>query len=111
MKGVRLTRPLQLEIAQRSADGAGGYAEAWVVLGTVWADVRPGPARAGDALGAAVPVQPLRILVRGVPQGHALRPAAGMRFRDGQRLFRLLAVTEADGGGRYLVCTAEEVSG
>ena len=110
MRGVRLTRALVLEVAQRVADGAGGFAEQWQALGTVWADVRPGAGREGDALGAAVAVQPLRIVVRGVPQGHALRPVAGMRLRGGARLFRLLAVTEADAGGRYLICAAEEVS-
>jgi head-tail adaptor len=110
MRGVRLTRPLTLEVAQRAGDGAGGYAEAWHALGTVWAEVRPGSGRAGDAMGAAVSVQPLRIVVRGVPQGHDLRPVPGMRFRDGARLYRLLAVTEADASGRYLICAAEEVS-
>jgi head-tail adaptor len=111
MKGVRLTRPLILESASRAGDGAGGYSEVWQALGTVWADLRPGTGREGDAMGAAVAVQPVRIVVRGLPQGHAMRPRAGMRFRDGERLFRLLAVTEADGSGRYLICAAEEVSG
>ena len=111
MRAVRLTRALVLEVAQRVGDGAGGWTEVWAALGTVWAEVRPGAGREGEALGAAVPVQPLRIVVRGVPQGHALRPVAGMRFRDGARLFRLLAVTEADAAGRYLICAAEEVSG
>ncbi|NBE08684.1 head-tail adaptor protein [Paragemmobacter ruber] len=111
MRAVRLTRALVLEAAARVADGAGGFAEVWQVRGTVWAEVRPGAGRSGNALGAAVAVQPLRIVVRGLPAGHAMRPAAGMRFRDGARLFRLLAVTEADAGGRFLICAAEEVSG
>ena len=111
MRGVRLSRPLILEAAQRAGDGAGGFAETWQALGTVWAEVRPGSGRAGEALGVAVPVQPLRITVRGLPQGHGLRPVPGMRFRDGARLFHLLAVTEADAAGRYLICAAEEVSG
>lgn len=111
MRAVRLTRALVLEAAERTGDGAGGFSEVWQARGTVWAEVRPGAGREGDALGAAVAVQALRIMVRGLPQGHAMRPAAGMRFRDGAQLFRLLAVTEADAGGRYLVCAAEEVSG
>jgi head-tail adaptor len=110
MRAVRLTRALVLEAAQRVADGAGGFAQQWQALGTVWADVRPGAGREGDALGASVAVQALRIVVRGVPQGHTMRPVAGMRLRDGARYFRLLAVTEADAGGRYLICAAEEVS-
>ena len=110
MRAVRLTRALVLESAVRSGDGAGGFSESWQALGTVWADVRPGSGRGGEVLGVAVPVQPMRIMVRGVPQGHVMRPKAGMRFRDGVRLYRVLAVTEADGTGRHLVCAAEEVT-
>lgn len=108
---VRLNRALVLEVAARAGDGAGGFSQDWEARGTVWAEVRAGAGREGEALGAAVPVLPLRIFVRGLPQGHALRPVAGMRFRDGARLFRVLAVTEADAAGRYLTCAAEEVSG
>lgn len=111
MRGVRLTRPLILEVAVRAGDGAGGYAEVWQARGTVWAEVRPGAGREGAALGAAVAVQPLRVILRGLPVGHDLRPVAGMRFRDGARVFRVLAVMEADAGGRYLTCACEEVSG
>ena len=111
MKGVRLTRPLLLEVAVRAGDGAGGYVEAWQARGTVWAEVRPGAGREGAVLGSAVPVQPVRVILRGLPVGHDLRPVAGMRFRDGARAFRVLAVTEADAGGRYLTCACEEVSG
>lgn len=111
MKGLRLTRPLTLEVAMRAGDGAGGYAETWQARGTVWAELRPGAGRAGAALGAAVAVQPVRVILRGLPVGHDLRPVAGMRFRDGARVFRVLAVAEADAGGRYLTCACEEVSG
>ncbi|MBD1205529.1 MAG: head-tail adaptor protein [Rhodobacteraceae bacterium] len=111
MRGVRLTRPLILEVAVRAGDGAGGYAEAWQARGTVWAEIRPGVGREGAAMGAAVAVQPLRVILRGLPVGHDLRPVAGMRFRDGARIFRVLAVTEADAGGRYLTCACEEVLG
>lgn len=111
MRGVRLTRPLTLEVAVRAGDGAGGFAEQWQARGTVWGEVRPGAGREGAALGASVAVQPVRVILRGVPMGHALRPLAGMRLRDGARVFRVLAVTEADAGGRYLICAGEEVSG
>ena len=111
MRGVRLTRPLILEVALRAGDGAGGYAEVWQARGTVWGELRPGAGREGAAMGAAVAVQPLRVILRGLPVGHDLRPLAGMRFRDGARVFRVLAVTEADAGGRYLTCACEEVLG
>jgi head-tail adaptor len=34
-----------------------------------------------------------------------------MRFRDGARLYRIGAVSEADATGRYLVCFASEETG
>jgi hypothetical protein len=34
-----------------------------------------------------------------------------MRFRDGARLFRIEAVTEADADARYLLCIASEETG
>ncbi|MCX8509264.1 MAG: head-tail adaptor protein, partial [Rhodobacteraceae bacterium] len=49
-----------------------------------------------------------RITVRGAPQGAPSRPKPEQRFRDGTRLFRITAVTEADGDGRYLTCFARE---
>lgn len=109
MRGLRLNRALLLEAPQRVADGAGGFAEGWQTLGTVWAEVRPGAGRMAGGIEVAVPVQALRITVRGVPQGHGLRPAPGQRFRDGARIYAIGAVTERDAAGRYLTCAAEEV--
>lgn len=111
MSGLRLDRPLVLEAMERAGDGAGGWVETWVPRGTLWAHVRPGAGREAAGMGAAASVQALRIVVRGLPQGHALRPVAGQRFRDGARVFRVLAVTESDGTGRHLLCSAEEVTG
>ena len=49
--------------------------------------------------------------MRGAPQGATSRPVPGQRFRVGARLFRVLAVTEREPGGMYLVCeTREEVA-
>jgi len=109
MSRVRLDRALVLEVPLRVADGAGGFAEGWQAVGTIWAEVRPGNARMVGAMEAAAVTLPLRITVRGVPQAHALRPKAGQRFREGARLFLIGAVAERDGTGRYLICAAEEV--
>jgi head-tail adaptor len=49
-----------------------------------------------------------RITVRGAPVGAEQRPRPDQRFRDGSRLFRILAVTERDAAGRYLLCFARE---
>ncbi len=105
---TRLSRALVLEAPQRVADGAGGFAETWVALGTLWAEVVPGAGR--DAAGEEVTLAsvPCRITVRGAPFGAPSRPVAGQRFRDGARLFAVLAVTEQDAAGQYLTCFARE---
>lgn len=108
MKAPQLNRALVLEGVERLSDGAGGYTETWTALGILWAAFRPGTG--GDVPGeeqilAAVPY---RITVRGAPQGSASRPKAGQRFREGGRLFPILAVTEADPAGRFLTCFARE---
>ncbi|NJS38774.1 MAG: head-tail adaptor protein [Rhodobacteraceae bacterium] len=58
-----------------------------------------------DLIFAAVPY---RITVRAAPTGAVSRPKAGQRFREGTRLFPILAVTEADPYGRFLTCFARE---
>ncbi len=105
---VRLTRPLVLEGQGRVADGAGGFSESWTALGTLWADVVPGSGRDLAGVEVTLAAVPLRITVRGAPVGSAARPAPGQRFRDGARVFAILAVTERDPDGQYLTCFARE---
>ncbi len=110
MSGVVLDRPLLLEAPQRVADGAGGFALSWSVVGTLWGALTPGPGReaAGEeVLKARVPYQ---ITVRGAPAGSPRRPKPEQRFRDGARIFTILAVTERDPRGQYLTCFAQEES-
>ena len=80
----------------------------WTPLGEHWAEVtsRAGSARAE----AGVPVSAVgyRIVVRGSPPGSASRPLPGQRFREGPRVFSVIAVAERDGAGMYLTCFAEE---
>ena len=108
MSGPVLSRALMLEARQAVADGAGGFVESWVGLGTLWAEVLPGAGRDVAGLEAVLTSVPYRITVRGAPQGAPSRPVAGQRFRDGGRIFAILAVTERDGGGFYLTCFARE---
>jgi head-tail adaptor len=105
---LALTRALVLEGAQRVANGTGGYAESWVALGTLWAEVVAGSGR--DVPGEEVTISsvPYRITVRGAPVGAPSRPRVAHRFRDGLRVFRILAVTERDAGGQFLTCFARE---
>lgn len=107
----KLTRRLVLEEPQRTPDGAGGYAVAWVELGTLWAEVRAGTGREKAVEHLTVSALPVRITVRAAAQGAPSRPRPEQRLRDGARLYRIQAVTESDADARYLVCFAiEEVS-
>lgn len=108
MSAPRLNRKLVLEEAQRVPDSAGGWSLNWVALGVLWAavDAGAGRERAGEFL--TVSSVSYRITVRGTPQGAPSRPKPEQRFRDGARVFRITAVTEADPGGQYLTCFAQE---
>lgn len=109
MRRPDFSRRLVLEAPERVADGAGGYTEIWAVRGWLWAEVAPrGVGREVDARASRLN---FRITVRGAPPDAPSRPTPAMRFRDGVRLFRIEAVTEADPSGRYLVCFASEETG
>lgn len=104
-----LTRKLLLEDPQRAPDGAGGYTETWVALGTLWAEVK---SLSGRLAGDSVSLQKYRITLRASPEGFASRPRPDQRFRDNDRLYRIDAIAENGPDARYLTCFAvEEVSG
>ena len=103
-----LTRRLDLEERQTTPDGAGGFSESWVALGTLWAALEPGRGREIDAAAGALARLPWRITLRGARAGRPRRPRPGQRLTDGARRFAVLAVAEADPQGRYLTCFAEE---
>lgn len=108
MSPIVLGRSLVLETRVRTADGLGGFAEVWVGRGTLWAELVPGAGRdlvREEVTGSAVP---FRITVRGAQVGAPSRPMAGDRFREGDRSYRIVAVTERDPEGRYLMCFALE---
>ncbi len=108
MRRPVLNRRLEVQAPVRVADGAGGYATSFEVLGEVWAAVRPGTGRDAETAGLTLAQVPLRITVRGAPVGSPQRPVAGQRLCEGARVFRVLAVTEADPAGAYLTCFARE---
>lgn len=108
MKAAQLNRRLVLEAPARLPDGAGGFTESWVVRGHIWAAVS---ARgAGREVDQAARLQ-LSVTMRAVPQGAQARPDAGMRFRDGARIYQIEAVQESDAMGRFLTCFAVEEVG
>ncbi|WP_397543021.1 phage head completion protein [Roseovarius salis] len=104
----RLNRQLMLEEASRVPDGAGGWQQSWAVLGTLWADIDARTGRDTGGEGAHLSAMRYRIVVRAAPRGAPSRPRPGQRFRDGDRIFAIMAVAEQDAGGRYLTCFAEE---
>jgi SPP1 family predicted phage head-tail adaptor len=108
MSGVRLSRQLTLESPQRSDDGAGGFIETWVGLGTLWADVSARTGRERVTGTAPVSAMNYKIVVRGAPYGSAARPMPEQRFREGDRVFHIQAVAERDPEGQYLTCFADE---
>ncbi len=108
MRRPVLSRRLVLEAPERVADGAGGFTTTWVVLGTLWAEVKPGTGRERAAELMTVAQIPYRITVRAAPEGAPSRPGPEQRFRAGSRIFRILAVTEADPEARFLTCFAQE---
>jgi head-tail adaptor len=105
---VRLLRRLVLEEPQRTPDGSGGFAVAWVGAGTLWADVTARAAREELIAGAGRARVLYRIVVRAAPVGSASRPRPEQRLREGGRVFSILAVGERDAGGRFLEIVAEE---
>lgn len=108
MTRPNLNRPLVLEAPQRVADGAGGFAVVWQALGTLWAEVTAGTGREAAFAGGPMSRVPIRVVVRAAPQGAPSRPLPDQRFREGDRVFKILAVTERDHTGRYLTCHAQE---
>ncbi|WP_224824544.1 head-tail adaptor protein [Cognatishimia sp. MH4019] len=103
-----LNRKLVLETPASVPDGAGGFVESWQPLGTVWAEVRAGSGREKAGAFTTVSSMAFRITVRGAPVGSEQRPRPDQRFREGTRLFRILAVSESDPRGHYLMCFANE---
>ena len=105
---VRLSRCLILEAPRKVSDGAGGYTETWVELGKLWAEVQGRTGRERDGLGLPLARVSYRITVRAAPVGAPSRPLPEQRFREGDRVFPIEAVAEADPGALYLTCFARE---
>ena len=108
MSAPVLNREMVLESPDRQPDGAGGYAEGWAALGTLWAELRPRTGRDAGGEGAALSRMRYRIVLRAAPDGSSMRPRAGQRLRLGARRFRIEAVAEYDRRARYLECFATE---
>jgi len=102
-------RRMVLEAPQPQLDGAGGFAVQWLPVAVHWAELRGGAGRnRSGAEEVPLGVTPWRVLLRAVPEAHPARPRPGLRFRDGMRVLRILAVSDHDPRGGWLVCHAQE---
>lgn len=108
MSAPRLNRKLVLERPVRIADGAGGFAGNWQVVGTLWADVKARSGTVRSHAGATVSRVSYRIVLRAAPSGSDMRPEPDQRLRDGRRIYTIKAVADRDADRRYLTCFAEE---
>lgn len=103
-----MRRLLALETCDAVGDGGGGVVGAWRVLGWHWAQLRAvsaGEQRIGAAVRAEVSH---RLTVRWRPHGAISRPTPRQRFREGARVFDIVAVSEADDDNRALLCWVRE---
>ena len=103
-----LSRRLVLEEAQLTPDGAGGMVRSWNALGTHWAEMRFRSGREANVGTVTTSTNAYRITVRAASHDAASRPKPEQRFREGVRIFRIVAVLENNDQGRYLTCLAEE---
>ena len=98
-----LRHRLTLEELNRVADDGGGFTESWVAVATIFADVSP--------ISGSERVEADR-LTGSVTHDVVLRYRAGvvpaMRFRDGTRIFQIIAVIDVEERRRWLKCWCEE---
>lgn len=106
MSGLALSRKLTLEERVATPDGAGGHSVDWRPIGSLWANVRPASAREAFVGGQSRARVVYRVLVRSAPIDALSRPRPNQRFRDGVRVFDILAVADRD--ERFLEILAEE---
>ena len=99
-----LSRRLTLEVPVETADGAGGVTRSFEAVATLWAQVTEvSAARALEADRAGARISH-RIVIR-----FADDITTRHRLRDGDRVFRIVALRNADGRRRFLQIEAEEI--
>lgn len=108
MSAPELTRRLVLERPVESPDGGGGVRREWQALGAHWAEVRPSGAIERSFGGVETSVVTHRLTLRWAPFGAPSRPRAHQRLRDGERVYEVLGVAEADGHNRFMLVWARE---
>lgn len=94
---------LALEQATLAPDGAGGHAESWAEVATLFARIEPLAAAARFGAGQTLETVTHRVTMRARPD-----VKSGMRLTRLGRVFAIVTVHDPDESGRYLVCRARE---
>ncbi|HVV78375.1 MAG TPA: phage head closure protein [Pseudolabrys sp.] len=97
-----MDRRLVLEAPAETDDGAGGVTRSYATVTTLWAQVTPVRARSDVAADSLAALVTHRIVVRASRTLTTLN-----RFRDGTRIFRIVAFRET-ADRRFLEIDAEE---
>ncbi|MEL6678276.1 MAG: head-tail adaptor protein [Pseudomonadota bacterium] len=103
-----LNRRMVLETRRTRLDASGETHTVWEPLGTVYVALMRGSGRMTEAGGREVPLNRQRILQRAVAETALSRPRPGDRYRAGDSVFAILAVSDWDPVGRYLQVHVEE---
>jgi len=104
MKTVgRFRTALELMTPTDVPDGAGGVARSHAPTASVWALVEPLKALPGQAMDQEGATITHRITIR-----FRTDVDSAVRFRHGDRVFRVTAVHDPDGRRRHLVCLCKE---
>lgn len=99
----RLRRALDLEQQVRAPDGAGGFGESWTTVATLFAELTP--LAATSSVSADQEVESVTHRVRLRMRGGV---TAGMRLREGTRIYEIVTVHDPDETERYLECRVRE---
>lgn len=101
-----LRHRLVLEVPVETPDGAGGVTRGYATVGVVWAKLTPIAARDDLVAAGAGATVTHSMLVRARTD-----LTTRHRLRDGARVFRIVALRDADGRGRFVEIQAEERTG
>src|SRR3954451_20499232 len=104
MTGIgEMRQRLVLEQPAETADGAGGVTRSYATVATLWAALMPVSDRdavEAQALGAEVTHRAVMRMRTDITTHH--------RLRLGARVFRIVALRDQDGTGRFLEINAQE---
>ena len=103
-----LDRKLVLEEAVKLPDGAGGFSQNWIALGTLWAAIKPRSGRLGTELDMPTSEVKLRVVLRAAATGSSMRPKPGQRLVESGRVYAIEAVGDVPGTPNFMECWVRE---